>query len=252
MISVLGVSVSRGNATIIREMDFRAEPGTVTALIGPNGSGKSTLVAAISADLPVTTGHIRLLDHDVAELAPTEAARLRAVMTQASPVAFGFDAGEVVAMGRTPWRNRAEAEQDDEAVRQAMTATDIGHLWDRPVQSLSGGEQARVALARTLAQATPIIILDEPTASLDLRHQVDTLKCLAARASAGATVLVVLHDLTLAAAFSHHLVLLAEGRVAASGTTHQVLQPTVLEPVYGLPLQMLSHPRTGTPIVVPA
>lgn len=159
---------------------------------------------------------ITVLGRDVAAVDPREAARTRAVMTQSNGVALGFWVREVVRMGRAPWHGRSESADDDAAVASAMAVADVAHLAGRPVQTLSGGEQARVTRARVLAQATPVILLDEPTVALDLRHQVDTLALLQARARDGATVLVVLHDLSLAAGAADHVVVLRDGRVAAA------------------------------------
>lgn len=252
MIAVDGVSVARGRRQVVHDVSLRARAGALTALIGPNGSGKSSLVAAISGDVPVTAGTITIGGVDVATLSPVAAARQRAVMTQQANVAFGFSVGEVVAMGRAPWRGSPQAADDAAAVADALATADLAALRDRPVQALSGGEQARTALARVLAQRTPVVILDEPTAALDLRHQVDTLRCLRERADAGAAVLVVLHDLSLAAAYADHVVLLSQGQAVAQGTVHDVLTPAVLQPVYGLSLTVVAHPDSGLPILVPA
>lgn len=251
MIQLDDVSVRRGSRQVVSGVSFTAAAGRVTAVVGPNGSGKSTLVAAVAGDLPLTGGSITLQGTEVAGVDPKTAARRRSVMTQAGTVALGFRVHEVVGMGRAPWQGTPEATADDAVVRDALHAADVAHLADRPVQALSGGEQARVTLARVLAQATPVILLDEPTAALDLRHQVDTLALLRDRARDGATVLVVLHDLTLAAAAADHVVVLRDGRVASAGPPAQALSADTVAEVYGVPVTVLTDPATGLPIVVP-
>lgn len=251
MIEVDHITVRRGGRTILEDVTVTAPAGACTVVLGPNGSGKSTLLAAICGDLPLTAGSIRLNGTPTDGLPPADAARQRAVMTQAVGVAFGFTTREVVAMGRAPWRGLRQSMADEQIVAQAMAAADITQLAQRPVQALSGGEQARVAWARVLAQDTPVLVLDEPVAALDLRHQVATMTTAMRRAKAGGTVLVVLHDLTLAARFADHVVVMDGGRVAASGETASILTPQVLEPIYGLSLLSLQHPRTGTTVILP-
>lgn len=252
MIELLDVTVHRSRRLVLDRIALTAAPGSITAVVGPNGSGKSTIVAAIGGDLPISGGSITVAGTPVADQAPETAARSRAVMTQSGAVALGFRVAEVVAMGRSPWRNRPEGAHDTGAVAAAMLDADVAHLADRPVQSLSGGEQARVTLARVLAQDTPVILLDEPTAALDLRHQLDTMRLLRDRATAGATVLVVLHDLTLAAATADHVVVLSSGRVAVAGPPSAALSPDVIADVYGVRVTVLTDPGTGLPVLVPA
>lgn len=252
MIEVNKITVQRGGRTILEDVTVTAPAGACTVVLGPNGSGKSTLLAAICGDLPLAAGTIRLNGTPTHGLPPVEGARQRAVMTQSVGVAFGFTVREVVAMGRAPWHGLRQSTDDEQIIDQAMVAADVTQLAQRPVQALSGGEQARVAWARALAQDTPILILDEPVAALDLRHQVATMATATARARLGRTVLVVLHDLTLAARFADHVIVMNGGRVAATGETASILTPQVLEPIYGLSLLSLQHPQTGTTVILPA
>jgi iron complex transport system ATP-binding protein len=170
------------------------------------------------------------------------------VLLQSSAVAFPFRVREVVTMGRAPW---PASPQDAAAVEAALELLDLHHLADAPVTRLSGGEQARTALARVLAQDTPALLLDEPTAALDLRHAETALRHLAGLAAAGRTVVVVLHDLDLAAAHADRLVLVADGHVVADGPASAVLTGDVLTSAYGHPVEVLPHPRTGRPVVLP-
>ena len=154
-------------------------------------------------------------------------------------------------MGRAPWARTPAEDDDDRIVAEAMAEADISPLAHRPVSSLSGGERARVALARVLAQSTDIVLLDEPTAALDLKHQEDVLRIARARAMAGASVAIVLHDLNVALAYADRVTLLSSGRVAATGAPAEVLTAERIEAVYGQPVDVFDHPVTGVPIVVP-
>lgn len=252
MISTVGLRVVRGPRTVVRDATFDVQPGHCTALVGPNGCGKSTLVAALCGDLPIAAGSVQIDGLDVASTSAGELARHRAVMTQQTQVAFGFTVREVVAMGRTPWRGeRSSAAQDDAMVGQALADVDLLELAERPVQALSGGELSRVAMARVLAQGTNTLILDEPTAALDLRHQVGLLDRVKARTREGAAALVVLHDLTLAADFADEVLVMSEGRIVATGSPAEVIRPELLSQVYGVEVVTVAHPVTGRPIVVP-
>ncbi|GLU88563.1 MULTISPECIES: heme ABC transporter ATP-binding protein [Agromyces] len=238
-------------ARLLHEVDFAAHAGRVHALIGPNGAGKSTLLAALSGDLPAASGEVRLGDAPLAGRSPKALARERAVLTQDHRVSFPFPVREVVAMGRHPWARSPEAELDDAIVDDALAVTDVSHLAHRTVPSLSGGERARVALARVLAQRTPVLMLDEPTAALDLKHQEDVLRLARSHAQRGDTVLVVLHDLNLAAAYADDITLLRGGRVVATGAPAEVLTAERIEAVYGQAVEVLPHPSTGVPLVLP-
>lgn len=175
-------------------------------------------------------------------------ARERAVMPQEHGVRFAFSVEEVVAMGRLP--HSPDPRVDDARVEAAIDAAELQALRLREVQQLSGGESARTTFARVLAQDTPLLLLDEPTAALDLRHQERTLRSVRACAEAGACVIVVLHDLNLAAGYADRIVLLEQGRVAADGTPLQVLTEDNLQRVYQQDVVVLEHPRRGVPLVV--
>ncbi|GAA0519095.1 hemin import ATP-binding protein HmuV [Paractinoplanes deccanensis] len=245
-----GVEVTLGGRKVVDGVDLHADPGEVVALVGPNGAGKSTLLAALAGDLP-TPGRIEIAGRELRSYKKADLARERAVLPQRSALSFPFTAGEVVRMGRAPWAGRPEAAEDDEAVAEAMRRTEVTGFAARPFQALSGGEQARVALARVLAQRTPLLLLDEPTAALDLRHQELVLMVARERAGAGAAVVVVLHDLGLAAAYADRVSVLAAGRVRAEGRPAEVFTEELLTEVYQHDVEVLPHPRTGTPLVVP-
>lgn len=242
------VVVRRQQREILHGISLAFEPGTVTALVGPNGAGKSTLLAVAAGDLRADAGEVSLRGRPLASYKAGPLARERAVMPQEHGVRFAFSVEEVVAMGRLP--HPPDPLVDDARVEAAIDAAELQALRLREVQQLSGGESARTTFARVLAQDTPLLLLDEPTAALDLRHQERTLRSVRACAEAGACVIVVLHDLNLAAGYADRIVLLEQGRVAADGTPLQVLTQDNLQRVYQQDVVVLEHPRRGVPLVV--
>jgi len=248
LLRMRGVIVRRQQREILHGIALDFVPGTVTALVGPNGAGKSTLLAVAAGDLRPDAGEVLLQGRPLAGYTAGALARERAVMPQEHGVRFAFSVEEVVAMGRLP--HPPDPVVDDAQVEQAIDAAELQALRLREVQQLSGGESARTTFARVLAQQTPLLLLDEPTAALDLRHQERTLRSVRACAEAGACVIVVLHDLNLAAGYADRIVLLEQGRVAADGTPLQVLTKDNLQRVYQQDVVVLEHPRRGVPLVV--
>jgi iron complex transport system ATP-binding protein len=246
-----GLTVAIDGARLLDAVDFEAHPGELHALLGPNGAGKSTLLGALAGDVKPTTGSVSLDGRPLAEWKLRELARVRAVLLQQHEVFFPFTVREVVEMGRAPWRGTPAEEQDERMIAEAMTLTDITALAERSVPSLSGGERARAALARVLAQGAPTLMLDEPTAALDLKHQEDVMRLARERAASGDTVIVVLHDLNVAAAYADRVTLLQRGRVVASGDPRVVLTAERIGAVYGQAVEVLEHPRTGAPLILP-
>ncbi len=238
MINVANLSVSIGERNLLSDVSLVARPGEVTGLIGPNGAGKSTLLAAIAGDIDYT-GSVSLVGQDPAVSSPGALARARAVMLQDVTVSFQFRVGDVGPRGGRPWEGTARQAEDDAIIDAALAAVDATHLAGRDIATLSGGERARVALARVLAQQTPVILLDEPTAALDIRHQEQVLGLVRSiAAQAGVAVLVVLHDLGAAAAYCDHIVCLADGAVAAAGPVREVYTDEILSQVYRWPIQV--------------
>ncbi|MFJ2646251.1 heme ABC transporter ATP-binding protein [Streptomyces sp. NPDC087420] len=245
------LNVSRGSRDVLTGIDLTSRAGEVLALVGPNGAGKSTLLAALAADLAPAAGEVRICGRDARAWSAPELALRRSVLPQTAALAFPFTVEEVVRMGRAPWSGTARADEDDAVVAEAMAATEVTPYADRVVSTLSGGERARVALARVLAQRTPLLLLDEPTAALDLRHQELVLRICRTRATAGDAVVIVLHDLGLAAAYADRAAVLHDGRIAAEGPPDQVFEEPLLTRVYRQPVEVLPHPHTGTPLILP-
>ncbi|WP_442816605.1 heme ABC transporter ATP-binding protein [Streptomyces sp. NBC_01304] len=249
--SASDLRVRLGGHEVLGGVSLEARAGEVLALVGPNGAGKSTLLAALAADLPATAGVVRICGRPTQEWGAAELALRRAVLPQAAALSFPFTVAEVVRMGRAPWAGTPLEDSDDEAVAAALAATEVASFATRPFSALSGGERARVALARVLAQRAPLLLLDEPTAALDLRHQELVLRICRERAAAGDAVVVVLHDLGLAGAYADRVAVLHAGVVAADGPPSEVLEESLLSRVYRQPVEVLPHPRTGVPLVVP-
>lgn len=251
VIAARGVHVSRDDREILAAVDLEVRSGEVLALVGPNGAGKSTLLSVLSGDQRPSEGTVEVMGRAVHTYRPLELARRRAVLSQANTVSFPFRVIEIVQMGRSPWMRSAELAEDQRAVTEAIEATDITHLLGRRFTSLSGGEQARVSLARVLAQTTPIVFLDEPTAALDLRHQEDVMRLARRLAADGRAVVVVVHDLSLAGAYADRIALLDHGRLDAVGTPHEVMTADRVGRVYGLDVQIHRLGASDRPIVLP-
>lgn len=239
MIAARALTIRAGRRTLLDDVSLDVRPGEVLALVGPNGAGKSTLLRVLSGERRPDGGSVSLQGRDMAALPPVALARCRAVMSQSSALAFPMTAAEVVALGRLPWHGTPQAAGDAAAVARALQSAHIGHLGSQPHATLSGGEKQRVQLARTLAQldgaASPAaLLLDEPTASLDVRHAALLLQLVRERARSGLAVLAVLHDLNEAAHVADRVAVLAGGRLLACGAPGNVLCPDILEQVYGI------------------
>lgn len=244
-----GVSVELGGSPILHDVDVAFAPGQLVALVGPNGAGKSTLLGVLAGDVAPTAGAVHLDGRTLREYGARALARRRAVLLQKQGLAFGFRVRDVVAMGRAPWHRTDRALDDARVIDLVMERSDVAEFADRLFPTLSGGEQSRTSFARVLAQETPIVMLDEPTAALDIRHQEALLGSAREVARNGALVVVVLHDLSLAAAYADRVCLLAGGRLRADGTPADVLEATLLSEVYQHPIQVVDH--DGTPVVLP-
>lgn len=249
-----GLTARAGGATLVHNLSFSVETQQLLAVAGPNGAGKSTLLEMLAGTRRPDSGSAQLLGTDVANLDPHRLAKLRAFLGQHVAGDIPFTVQTVVAMGRYAKRDLPDttADDNDSAVTQAMRATDVSNLAERVVATLSKGEEQRVHVARVLAQDSPILLLDEPTSSLDIAHQQLVLASLRAVARAGGTVIVVLHDLNLAASFADRLVLLSRGELIASGPPREVLREDLISSVYGHEVHVVDHPFQNSPLILPA
>ncbi len=238
-------SLSIDDTYLCRGVTASFVAGELVAIVGPNGAGKSSLLALLAGDIEPTEGSVRLAGRSIAEYSPVELARLRAMLTQSNSVAFSFTVEEVVTMGRFPWQGKKESDDDEAVIKSVMTACEVAHLDTRRITKLSGGELARVGLARVLAQSTPLILLDEPTAALDVKHQELVMEILRERVAQGALVVVVMHDLEAAAAIASRVILMCDGEVVADGSPSDVLSSSVLSDVYDHPIDVKTDPVTG-------
>jgi ABC-type cobalamin/Fe3+-siderophores transport system ATPase subunit len=255
MLKIEDLSASYNNSRrVLQGVSLNVQSGEVVALIGPNGSGKSTLIRAVSGVLPVQSGRIRTNGDDLLTLSPMQRARYVSVVPQAVALPSAFTVWEMVLLGRTPYLNflGQVSERDRDLARQALQRVDALALAERRVGELSGGEQQRLLLARALCQSTPILLLDEPTAHLDLQYQVSLLELVRGLAHEDdLAVLLALHDLNLAARYADQVALLVEGQIKAMGVAEQVLRPELISQAYGWPVQVVKHPFLDSPLVLP-
>lgn len=242
-----------GATPVISGLDLAVPAGQFTVLAGPNGSGKSTLLRALAGVSVPSAGAILLDGRPLAAMTPRERARRIAFLPQAPLAPEGMRLRDLVRMGRHPHRGALSrwSRADELACEAALHHTRTEGLRDQPLDRLSGGQRQRGWIAMTLAQQSPILLLDEPTAFLDLQHQQEVLELIADLVAAGSTVVAVLHDLIQAARHADHLILLADGAVAAAGPPTAVLQPATIARVFGLDVTLLCDPETGRNICLP-
>ncbi|MBB2976665.1 iron complex transport system ATP-binding protein [Microbacterium endophyticum] len=249
-----GVTLAYEQNVIFQNLDLRIEEGEITTLIGANGCGKSTLLKAFGRLLHATSGDVLLEGRPVRETPTREVAKRLAILPQKPVTPSATSVRDLVARGRHPHQSlwQAWTAKDSAIVDAALTSTGLDELADRDAGSLSGGQLQRAWIALVLAQEAPTILLDEPTTFLDLTHQIDVLRLVAQiNRDRGATVVMVLHDLTLAARYSHRLVAIKDGKVVADGTPWEVLTPGILRDAFDLEALVIADPHTGSPLVVP-
>ncbi len=246
------VSYAVQGKALVSKVELDLRPGEMLAIVGPNGAGKSTLCALLAGDLPPMEGDVEVCGRAVRAAKPAALARLRSMLSQQTPLRFPFTAREVALMGRHPHipRWRSPAETDFALAEDAMQSTQVLHLAERLYPTLSGGEQRRVSLARVLAQDAPVVLLDEPTAALDIGHQQLVMSLCRQLANDGRAVLAVLHDLNLAGAYADRVMVMSEGAVAAVGTPEEVLCPDLLSAVFHQQVMVMRHPQTDKPVVL--
>ena len=252
-IRVRGLAVERDGRTLVDQIDVDVDPGAVHALVGPNGAGKSTVLAVLAGETAPSRGQVMWSGRPLQDWCPNALARSRGVLPQETVITFPLTAWEVAELGRLPHRT---PEQDTQIVQEALARAGVLHLAGRDYRSLSGGERQRVQMARVLAQIHEtegehpgFLLLDEPTSALDARHQLRLMQLLRADAARGRAVLVVLHDLNLAAAFSDRITILDNGTVACSGAPETVLTPPTIRRVWGVDCVVNTDEDTQRPWV---
>lgn len=237
----------------LEDVSLEVPTGTLYAVLGPNGSGKSSLMRALLGIAPFASGAVTLGDRSIDTWERRERARAVGAVAQSESIAFPLTTREMVAMGRYPHLAglAGEGPSDRDAIEAALDACDVTDLAERDVTTLSGGELQRARIARALAQEPRALVLDEPTASLDIRHEMGILELLRSSADAGMTVVLITHGLDRAAEFADRMLLLSRGRVAAEGPPADVLREDVLADVYGWPVSVHTDPESGAPRVTP-
>jgi len=251
LVEVGGLTVSFGDVPVVSGVDLRVGRGELVGLVGPNGAGKTTVLRAIKGTLAPDSGEVRLDGTAAADLSAREAGRRVASVPQDTSLAFDFRVRHVVEMGRTPHLGRFDGHgaDDDRAVREAMDSAGVARFADRSIAEVSGGERQRVLLARALAQGTPALLLDEPTASLDANHAVRTLELVRDLVDDGRGALAAIHDLDMAARYCDRIVVLANGGVHAAGPPGEVLTADALRAAFDAEAFVGRNPATGTPAV---
>ncbi|AXR78087.1 ABC-type cobalamin/Fe3+-siderophores transport system, ATPase component [Natrarchaeobaculum sulfurireducens] len=250
-IDVRNVGISFGDIDVVSDVSFVVDPGELVGLVGPNGAGKTSLLRVLSGTLEPDTGTVAVDGTDLHELSSRNASRLVAVVPQDTSVSFSFDVRTVVEMGRYPHRSRFSppSATDRELVDRALERTRTAQFADRAIDDVSGGERQRVVLARAVAQDTPIMLLDEPTASLDVNHAIETLELVRDLVDDGRTVVAAIHDLDLAARYCDRLVVVANESVVADGDPADVLTSETLASAFDVSAAVTPNPVTGTPVV---
>jgi iron complex transport system ATP-binding protein len=255
-LSLRGVTAGYGREAKneLREVDLKLDPGELVCVLGPNGAGKTTLVRVASGLLVPTAGEVRLLGSDLASLPRPEIARSLAVVEQQQELAMGFTVREVVTMGRAPHQGAwmRPTDRDQTSIDEALLRCDLLALASRPAHALSGGEQKRVAIARALAQEPKVLLLDEPGAFLDVRHQLDLYELLASEVKdRQLACLIVMHDLNVAAQFADRIVLMKDGRVVAAGGVDEVMTWKTLKETFDADLYCGVNDLTGVRFFLP-
>lgn len=243
-----------GERVVVDGLDFEVPRGTITAVIGPNGCGKSTMLRALGRLMRPQRGGVLLDGKQIHKLATKEVAKVLGLLPQSPLAPEGLTVADLVARGRHPHQSwyRQWSSDDEQAVAEALELTGIGELAERTMDELSGGQRQRAWLSMALAQGTELLLLDEPTTYLDLSHQVDVLELVSRlHGDSGRTVVMVLHDLNLAARYAERLVAMRDGAIVAEGSPHEVLTEELLAEVFALDARVVEDPVAGTPMVVP-
>ena len=251
---VESIAVDYGARPVVTDASFTARAGTVTTIIGPNGSGKSTLLRCVAALSGPRHGTVSLADLDVHRIPHKLLARKLAMLPQTAVAPEGLTVADLVAGGRQPPQRwyRQWSHDGEEIVLDSMRQLNVDQLGERPLDELSGGQRQRAWIAMCLAQQTPVILLDEPTTHLDIAHAVEILETVGELARNGRTVVMVLHDLGLAARYSDQIVVLADGQITGRGAPGEILTPALIHEAFGLDAHVFPDPVDGGITIVPA
>ena len=254
VIETKNLTLSYGDTIIMDQLDLNIPKGEITVFIGGNGCGKSTLLRSIARLLKPKAGAVLLEGKAIAKMATKDVAKQMAILPQSPVAPEGLTVIQLVKQGRFPYQTwlKQWTEEDEEKVNNALAATGIEKLKDRPVDSLSGGQRQRAWIAMTLAQDTDIILLDEPTTYLDMTHQIEILDLLfELNEKEKRTIVMVLHDLNLACRYAHNIVAIKEGRIFAQGKPEYVINSNLVEKVFGMNCEITIDPLFGTPMCIP-
>lgn len=245
------LSLGYGDTTIIRELSLRIPQGKVTAIVGPNGCGKSTLLAGLSRLHKPLHGAVLLNGKAISGMSSRDVARQLALLPQEATAPDGLTVSELIQFGRQPHQGvlRQWSRQDHDIVRDALVATNLVELADRPLESMSGGQRQRAWIAMAIAQSTPLLLLDEPTSALDLGHQIEVFELIRDLSKAGKTIVMVVHDLTSACRYADHIVAMLDGSIVAQGRPLDVMTTDLVERLYGVRCVLIQDPRSGTPLI---
>ncbi|MCK0516480.1 ABC transporter ATP-binding protein [Williamsia sp. DF01-3] len=253
-LTIENLTLGYGNKNVIEKLDLAIPPGQVTAIVGANACGKSTLLRSMSRLLAPRTGRVVLDGKEVHRTPAKQLARTLGLLPQSPIAPEGITVADLVGRGRHPHQGMFArwSKEDDSAVAEALDATETAALADRPVDELSGGQRQRVWIAMALAQHTDLLLLDEPTTFLDVSHQIEVLDLLTdLNQQRGTTIVMVLHDLNMAARYSDHLIALADGTLHAAGKPAEVLTEDTVRAVFGLESQVITDPTSGKPLMLP-
>jgi iron complex transport system ATP-binding protein len=248
------ITLTYGDRTVVESLDLTVAPGRITAIVGANGCGKSTLLRALARLLTPRAGTVMLDGRELRQLPTKEVARVLGLLPQNPIAPEGIAVADLVGRGRHPHQRALSpwTRQDYEAVAAALGATETSDLADRSVDELSGGQRQRVWIAMALAQQTDILLLDEPTSFLDVAHQIEVLDLLTdLNRTLGTTIVMVLHDLNLATRYADQLIAMRDGRIHATGPSHEIITSELVHDVFGLDCHLIVDPLSGAPLVLP-
>jgi len=246
-----GLSLAYGKQVVIEHLNLAFPAGRVTAMVGPNGCGKSTLLAGLARLHQPSAGVVIVDGQVLARLSPREAGKRIGLLPQDAAAPDGLTVYDLVRFGRQPHQGllRQWSPEDQAMVDWAIEACDLKELVDRPLETLSGGQRQRAWIAMAVAQGTPLLLLDEPTAALDLGHQVEVFELIRHLAAQGRTVVMAVHDLSQACRYADHLVAMRDGKVIAQGAPADVVTPELVRHLYGIDCTLVTDPLTGTPVI---